>query len=106
MAKGKRSAWAHLNISDSLSACMDTQVALHKPKKKKKSTIAGFQIILNICIEVATQPTGTTNKFWIHLNIDGATTALPCQHENLMLWYQDVVRDPLQLNIMNIMWEL
>lgn len=65
-------------------------------------TIAGLQVILNICVEVSAQTTGSSHKLWAEFDVDGATASVPGQGEAVLLRHQDVLRDLLQLQVMDV----
>lgn len=74
--------------------------------KSNLHTIAGLQIILNVCIKVPTQSTHPAHVLWTHLDVDRAIAALPGQSEAMVLSDEDVLGYPLHFDVMNVVWEL
>lgn len=69
-------------------------------------TIAGLQVILNISIEIATQAAGSAHKLWAELDVDGAAASFPGQSEALLLRHHNVLRDLLQLQVVDVVRQL
>ncbi|KAG7242753.1 hypothetical protein INR49_020128 [Caranx melampygus] len=69
-------------------------------------TIAGLQVVLNVCVEVTAQTTGSSHKLWAEFDVDGATASIPGQREAVLLRHQDILRDLLQLQVMDVVRQL
>lgn len=69
-------------------------------------TKARLQVILDVGIEVPAHAAGSTHELRAEFDVDGAAGALPRQREALLLRRQHVLRDLLQLQVVDAMREL
>ena len=73
-----------------------------RPEGSVSHTVAGFEVILDIGVEVATQTTGSPHKLWAEFDVDRPTVSVPGQGEALLSGHQDIVGDLLQLQVMDV----
>lgn len=69
-------------------------------------TVTRLQVVLDVSVEVSTQAAGSANELGAELDIDGAAASLPGQCEGLLLHHQHVLRDLLQLQVVDAMRQL
>lgn len=69
-------------------------------------TVTRLQVILDVGVKVSTQAAGSAHELWAELDVNGATASVPGQREAVLLGHQDVLRDLLQLQVVDVMREL
>lgn len=69
-------------------------------------TITRLQVVLDVSVEVPTQAAGSTHKLWAEFDVDGAAAPFPSQREAVLLRHQNVLRDLLQLQVVDVMRQL
>lgn len=69
-------------------------------------TITRLQVVLDVCVEVPTQAAGSAHKLGAEFDVNGAAASLPGQREAVLLRHQNILRDVLQLQVMDVMRQL
>ena len=65
-------------------------------------TVAGFEVVLDVSVKVATQTTGSSHKLWAEFDVDRATVSIPGKSEAFVPGHQNIVGDMLQLQVMDV----
>lgn len=69
-------------------------------------TVTRLQVVLDVSVEVPTQAAGSSHELWAEFDVDGAAASLPGQREAVLLRHQDILRDLLQLQVMDVVRQL
>lgn len=76
------------------------------PSVPSALTVARLQVVLDVSVEVTTQAAGPAHELRAEFDVDGAAAPLPGQREAALLRHQHVLRDLLQLQVMDVMRQL